>query len=148
MSVDKVKGLYAYLSYAGSVPFILCAVGLLMGIDTLPVFGQLQHVLGTYSLLIAAFMAGSHWGQQFGLQNEWRIYLPVGSNLMVVCLWLLSLWLPLVMMIPLFVIHFLILLWIDQRLLRLTLISSDYFRVRCRVTCIVVAMLLCSAIYI
>lgn len=57
------KHLYFYLAYAGAIPFLLCAILFAFKIQKIPILGNLQTVISTYSLVIASFMAGTHWGQ-------------------------------------------------------------------------------------
>ncbi len=139
-----MKKLYPYLTYAGSIPFIFCAFCLVLDRTTLPILGDVQHILSVYGLAIAAFMAGSHWGQHLTLKDGWSLSLPIVSNVITILLWLGFLLLSFQLLLGAFVIAFLILLALDHKLHQQSLISTDYFRTRCFVTLIVVTMLILS----
>ena len=49
-----------YLTFAGTIPFIACAVLITLGVDSLSVLGKTSHILASYGLVIATFMAGAH----------------------------------------------------------------------------------------
>ena len=143
-----MQKLYPYLTYAGVIPFMLCAVFLLLPIEArawLPFFFSAKVALSTYALAIASFLAGSHWGQHFYLDGVWRISLPLASNAIVIVIWLGFLTLPSdSLLLALYVAAFALLLVIDQRLFRAGLITRHYFKTRCIITTLVIATLLVS----
>ncbi|MDT8406618.1 MAG: DUF3429 domain-containing protein [Methylococcales bacterium] len=134
--------LYSYLTYAGALPFVGCALLLLVNVTSLPLLGETWHVLQVYALVIAAFMAGSHWGQHLTLPAPWSVRLPVFSNLIAIGLWLGYLLLPIKPWLALSIAAFLLLLWLDHALCQQQKITADYFQTRLTVTAIVVVALL------
>ena len=57
------KHIFSVLTILGVVPFIGCAALLLCNIYALPVIGNVAATINVYGLLIASFIAGSHWGK-------------------------------------------------------------------------------------
>jgi hypothetical protein len=143
----QINRLSIYLAYAGALPFLICAVLLVFNIPTIPFLGNIQQILSVYALVIAAFIAGSHWGLHLDVNDKWGIYLPKLSNLIAILLWIGFLVLPFKLLLLTFIITFLVLLGIDQKLLRHDLISTRYFHMRCLVTVIVISTLIISGIY-
>ena len=137
-----------YLTFAGTIPFIACAVLITIGIDAIRVLGETEHVLAVYGLVIATFMAGAHWGNHLSLtdDNSWAVKLPIFSNVIALALWLGFLSLSSVGFIWVLVIAFVILLVIDYGLNQAQIITPDYFKVRKYVTAIVVISLIISAV--
>ena len=137
-----------YLTFAGTIPFIACAVLITIGIDAIRVLGETEHVLAVYGLVIATFMAGAHWGNHLSLtdDNSWAVKLPIFSNVIALALWLGFLMLSTAGFIWLLVIAFVILLVIDYGLNQAQIITPDYFKVRKYVTAIVVISLIISAV--
>jgi hypothetical protein len=134
--------LFQLLAFAGTIPFIFCTLLLITGVQSLPLLGKVDHILSVYGLVISAFMAGSHWGQHLNLNNKWKFYLPVFSNLAAVALWTgYIVFNPQQFLIAL-VMSFVVLLLIDNKLFKAGIITMQYFRTRCLVTSIVVASLL------
>ncbi len=138
--------LYPYLTYAGVLPFTICSTCLALGIEVIPLLGATEKILRVYSLVIITFMAGSHWGQHLHLDNKWRCYLPILSNILTIALCLGFLTLPFQPLLATFVATLLILLIIDQRLFQHGFITRQYFRTRCLVTAIVIATLIIAGI--
>lgn len=136
-----------YLTYAGVLPFVICAVSLVFNLTSIPFLGDIKQVLSVYSLVIVSFLAGSHWGQHLNLNDNWGIYLPVFSNLTAILVWIGFLVLPFKLIIVTFIITFMALLGIDKKLLQHGLISTRYFHRRCIVTTIVISTLIISGIY-
>ena len=130
-----------YLILAGLIPFVGLTFFLVFGITVLPALGSTVQVLGLYSLMIAVFISGSHWGQHLTLDDNWAVFLPITSNLITVILWLVILACSFTVITFTFVIAFVILLGIDYKLLKTGHISGHYFRMRCVVTAIVCLML-------
>ena len=141
-----MKKLYLYLTYAGALPFIICAVCLAFDITSLPLLGATKQILSVYALIIATFIAGNHWGQHLYMKNKWQYYLPISSNVIVVPLWFAFLVLPFKPLLVIFILAFLFLLVIDQRLFQHNLITRSYFQMRCFATAIVVSALVISRI--
>ncbi|TXD98053.1 DUF3429 domain-containing protein [Psychrobacter frigidicola] len=132
-----------YLTFAGAIPFVLCAILITMNVDAIRVLGKTEYVLSIYGLVIASFMAGAHWGNHLGLadDNIWAVKLPIFSNIIALALWLGFLSLSAVGFIWLLVVGFIAMLVIDYGLYQASIISPDYFKVRKYVTLIVVVSL-------
>ncbi len=142
---------YHFLTYAGALPFVGCVVFLLFNINELPIIGELigfetEEILGIYALIIASFLAGAHWGQQFFIEGVWNRALPLISNLIAIILWLGYLSLSLKAMLFLLIATFILLLWIDYRLFKQASLTHNYFKTRCIVTSIVILCLVLSGL--
>ena len=139
-----MKKLYLYLTYAGALPFIICAVFLAFDVTSILLLGTTKQVLSVYATIIATFIAGNHWGQHLSMKNKWQYYLPISSNVVVVALWFGFLILPFKPLLVIFIVAFLFLWVIDQRLFQHNLITRSYFQMRCFATAIVVSALVIS----
>ena len=139
-----------YLTFAGTLPFIACAIMITLGIDAVVALGTTVQILSTYGLVIASFMAGAHWGNHLGLADNhpWAVKLPVLSNIIALLLWLGFLSLSTTGFVWLLIIGFICLLLIDYGLYRADIIGNKYFSVRKYVTLIVVMSLFVAAIQI
>lgn len=137
-----------YLTFAGAIPFIVCAVFITIGIDAVRVLGETEEILAVYGLVIASFMAGAHWGNHLSLADDdpWAVKLPIYSNIIAIVLWLGFLSLSVAGFLWLLVIGFIGLLIIDYNLNIAGIISSKYLAVRKYVTLIVVLSLVVSAL--
>ena len=137
-----------YLTFAGTIPFIVCAIFITLGIDAIRVLGMTAHVLSVYGLVIASFMAGAHWGNHLNLADDhpWAVKLPVLSNIIALALWLGFLSLSTAGFIWLLVLGFISLLILDYNLYGANIINREYFNVRTHVTMIVVIALVISAL--
>jgi hypothetical protein len=143
---ETLKILQKNLTYVGTLPFVLSALCLILNIRTIPFLGDISHLLNVYGLVIASFMAGSHWGQHLSLTDKWTVYLPALSNINAVLLWLSFILFPVKVFLYVLGLSFLTLLLIDKILFQEGHISSAYFRTRCIATLIVVLSLLISGI--
>ena len=143
-----MKKLSPYLTFAGAIPFVVCAIFITMGVDAIPVLGEITHVLSIYGLVIASFMAGAHWGNHLSLadDNAWAVKLPIFSNIIALVLWLGFLTLSPVGFIWLLVVGFASMLVIDYGLYHAQIISADYFKVRQYVTAMVVISLMIAVV--
>lgn len=137
---------YLYLTYAGAIPFIFCAICLTIDIRQLPWLGAIESILSVYALVIATFLAGAHWGQHLHIQGEWNSNLPIISNIFAVVLWVAFLVLSFKLLISTFVAAFAILLLIDYKLFKGGVITYQYFQMRCFITAIVILTFIISAI--
>lgn len=142
-----MKKLSPYLTFAGTIPFIACAILLVMEVDAIRILGKTEHVLVVYGVVIATFMAGAQWGNHLNLanNNSWVVRLPMFSNIIALLLWLGFLSLSTLGFIWLLIVSFIILLLIDYGLYQAQIISSAYFTVRKYVSAIVVISLVISA---
>jgi len=142
-----MKKYYPVLTYAGTLPFIFCTLCFIFNIQTVPVLGQVNQILGTYSIIISSFIAGSHWGIHLNLSDKWEVYLPIFSNINAVFIWISFIIFPFKVLLIILVISFLALLIIDLNLFKKDLISRKYFHTRSLVTLIVTTNLIISGIY-
>ena len=137
-----------YLTFAGTLPFIFCAILITIGVDAIRVLGRTEDVLTVYGLVIATFMAGVQWGNHLSLadDNSWAVRLPIFSNIIALALWLGFLILSTAGFMWLLIISFIALLIIDYGLYQAQIISAKYFTVRKYVTLIVVIALIMAVI--
>ena len=137
-----------YLTFAGTIPFIACAILITIGVDAIQVLGRTEEVLTVYGLVIATFMAGAQWGNHLSLadDNSWAVKLPILSNVIALALWFGFLTLSTAGFIWLLIFNFISLLIIDYGLCRAQIISAKYFMVRKYVTLIVVISLIVAAV--
>ena len=143
-----MRALYPILTLAGTIPFIACAICIVLDVAMIPWFGNTQQVLCAYGLVIATFMVGSHWGQHLRLEGRWQILLPIFSNLFAIFLWIGFLVMPFKPLLSMFVATFLAILAIDKQLLKNNTISEAYFHIRCLATVIVTLALIISVIFV
>jgi hypothetical protein len=129
------------LANLGALPFVATTLLMSMGIHTIPFVGSLFSAISVYALIIASFMAGSHWGQQLGFSGKWRFKLQVITNIQAVCLWLAYVWLGNSWFLLVLITSFLVSLWLDQQLKQAQLIEAAYWQTRLKVTIIVVLSL-------
>jgi hypothetical protein len=134
------------LALLGAIPFIFSTLLLSLDILNLPVVGSVVTLLGSYTLVIAVFMCGVHWGQYLQQSGNKAPNLLIISNVLTVLLWIVWLIVPIDIFLMLALAVFLILLYIDMRLRMGGIISKTYFRTRLLVTTVVCACLL-LAIY-
>ena len=135
-----------FLTYAGALPFLGCALLLTIDINQFQPFGSVQESLNTYSLLISSFMSGSHWGQNLHVQKAWKKYLQITSILIALAIWFSYMTLDFHQMIVVYILSFLALLGVDYRLRRVGLNSREYFQTRFWVSGLVIASLIISGI--
>ncbi len=142
-----MKIIFPYLTYAGAVPFVLCALCLSFHIQSLPLLGSIERILSIYGLVISSFLAGAHWGQHLHLnKSQWGRFLPIFSNLIAVLLWLGFLGLGFKMQMVMFATAFVVLIIVDHRLFQMGIITRHYFQTRLIVTASVIVSLIISAI--
>lgn len=136
-----------YLTYAGAIPFIVCAVFLNFDIVQLPLLGYVEKILSVYGLVISSFLAGVHWGQHLHINKGlWRCSLATLSNIIAVLLWFGFLVFSFKMLMAMFVAAFVVLLIIDYRLVHRDFIARNYFQTRFFVSAIVIISLMISGI--
>ncbi len=140
-----MKKIYPYLTYAGAIPFLFLAFCLALNLNFLPF--DLKNALAVYGLVIAAFMAGSHWGQHLHLDGKWNFYLAILSNINAVFLWISFVVLPFKFFIIALIISFVASFIIDKKLQQNNLLDSQYLRTRFVVTTLVILALIIAAIY-
>ncbi|MDN5566988.1 MAG: DUF3429 domain-containing protein [Psychrobacter sp.] len=143
-----MKKLSPYLTFAGTIPFIACAVLIIIGVNIVPILGSVTRILTVYGLVIATFMAGAQWGNHLSLadNSSWAVRLPIVSNIVALALWLGFLTLSTKGFIWLLIVSFISLLIIDYGLNNARIIDDKYFTVRKYVTLIVIASLLVAVV--
>ncbi len=137
----EVSPLYRWLTYAGALPFLGCALLLALGIYTLPIIGLVQDILVSYGLIILAFMCGIHWGTYLYYAKQAPLNLFITSNFIIMSAWLASLMLPYFVVYGVLAIGFVSVLRIDKKLILNNLISPHYYQTRCRITAVVLISL-------
>ncbi len=135
------KQLPIVLTCFGVVPFLIVISLVVGGVTALPVVGPSYHVLVSYGLVIAVFLAGSHWGQQFSVPEPWPILLALSSNVVTLVVWFGYLALSAYHFIFLLSLNFLALLLIDYLLYRIGCIERFYYLTRCIITSLVILTL-------
>ena len=129
MKIHKNK-LYAYLIYAGMIPYFITCFLFIKAFDSVSILGSLEKALSIYNLIIISFLAGSHWGKALKLQNKWSFYLPLTSIGLALCIGFSYLLLAFHGFLVVFIICLGLLLLIDKKLLQEQIISQDYFKTR------------------
>lgn len=131
------------LTYAGALPFI--AAALILTSKPPAIQADVELVLRVYSALIVSFLSGIHW--QIGIsKQEAPGYLLWMSNAVVLASWGFVFVQPGVVAWLLFVIVFSVLLVLDRILFRLDLVTSWFYRLRVRISIVVMVSLLVTAV--
>ncbi|MDJ0917163.1 MAG: DUF3429 domain-containing protein [Woeseiaceae bacterium] len=129
--------LYTLLTYAGAVPFVLCALLPFAGIDEWQNVGSFEYIARLYGLAIVSFVAGSHWGTYLYNREASPANLFLTSNAVVLAAWFAFLFTIPVLTQFVLLLAFLYLLFVDYNLHKAGLITPYYFRMRFTVTLIV-----------
>ena len=137
MNIDS--RLYKILALAGAVPFVAGAF-MAMGRIDYPVPAGL--VASSYGLAISSFLCGVHWATYLYRGNDIRLNLFIGSNVIVVAVWLAYLFSSLALALSVQAVALLGLLAIDYRLFTAGLITHHYFITRVEATALAVLSLL------
>ena len=124
------------LIFAGIVPFILALI-LKLNIFILPIIGEDKLILG-YSIIISAFIAGSHWGISLKSSSSFTI---ISSNLLALIILFLFLWHQHIASIAIFGFVLTFQLGIDAILLKQQLITKSYWHYRCLATLVVISII-------
>lgn len=144
----EMQKIFPYLTYAGAIPFVICALFLLIDVEQIPLLGSVEQVLSVYALVISTFLTGIHWGQHLHVhEDRWGLILPIISNILAVALWIGFLVLGFHALVIMFVAAFLLLLIIDHQLFRADIISRHYFQTRIGVSSIVIVSLILSGVF-
>lgn len=141
MTTGAAKPWVPWLMYSGGIPFVGLALGLATGLFGGAVDPLLQEALRGYAFIIAAFMAGTHWGQRDHVGEALGLFLLVSSNVLAVALWIGLVWLAFKPALVLACAVFLLLLAVDYRLLRTGALEAGYFAHRVAITLVVVSAL-------
>jgi len=133
----KSHKIIIFLMYAGCIPFIFCSFLLILGLKSIPYLGDTINILQVYTLVIASFMAGNHWGQYLSRKDDSLIYLPIFSNLIAVFTWITYIFISVQWFLISFILVLILLLLIDYKMAQKKFLSKIYFRARVIVTAIV-----------
>lgn len=142
-----MRSLSTYLTYAGSLPFVFGAICSILGYHQLPIIGNITQVITVYTIVIAGFMAGIHWGHKLHLTGKIVNALALVSNLNAIVLWLSASFLPLSIFNIIAIVIFALILFIDWLLKQQNTISAEYFKTRFIVTTIVILSLMVSGVF-
>ncbi|OFE13515.1 hypothetical protein PHACT_10505 [Pseudohongiella acticola] len=137
----KHTNLPAILAGLGALPFLASSLFLTLGVYNLPLLGNTAEILRSYSLAIAVFMCGIHWGQYLQDTQARNLNLLMVSNALTLVCWLGFLMASFVAYFVIVIAVFLALLWVDYRLYQGGRITSRYFKMRLAVTAVVCASL-------
>jgi hypothetical protein len=129
------------LPYLGALPFIGCAVLLLLGIKEVTLFGNTAAIMLAYGLTIVCFMAGVHWGQYLAGARP-QVNLLITSNAAALMAWGSFLVLPLALAFWIFAGLFAALFFVDKQLD----LDPSYLKTRRNVTLIVCSCLMLAAL--
>lgn len=132
---------YRVLTWAGAIPFLACAVLPLIGVESLGPLGDVRQVLAIYGLAIASFLCGTHWTFELTQPGHWGPSLFIVSNVLVVAAWFAVVAARVEVALGIQAATFVTLLAIDARIHARGGISGDYWRLRQRVTAVVLAAL-------
>lgn len=133
--------LYAPLAYAGALPFIACGVLPWVGVSVVPGLGSLAEIAATYGVAIASFMAGTHWGTYLYHAARAPCNLLLISNVVTLGVWLAYVLAPVAVSLAVTAVAFAALLLVDFALVRRSLLTAAYVRVRRNVTTVVLMAL-------
>lgn len=125
------------LAGLGALPFMLGSLLLALGVNELPALGSTTEIVRSYSLTIAVFLCGIHWGQYLHDTRARDLNLLIISNVLTVICWLAFLAVTPAAFLVIVVATFLALLGIDHRLQQAGVITAAYFRMRLAVTAVV-----------
>jgi hypothetical protein len=131
------------LTFAGAIPFVVGAMGVTHLIPD-GWFGiQPEALLASYGAVILSFLAGSHWGLHVASPDRFDARLLLSSNVIAVSAWLALLLFPgnFPLTLSVLIAGFVVQLWIDRALWRSSRLASWYFRMRVKVTVVVIACL-------
>jgi hypothetical protein len=129
------------LAGLGALPFLVSSLLLTLGIYNLPLLGNTAEILRSYSLAIAVFMCGIHWGQYLQDTQARNLNLLMVSNGLTLACWLGFLMASFVAYFVIVIAVFLALLWVDYQLHKSGRITARYFKMRLTVTAVVCASL-------
>ena len=133
---------YAVLAYAGTLPFIACAILPWIGMPVVAGIGSCAYIAAAYGVAIVSFMAGIHWGTFLYQADSLPVNLLLTSNAITVAVWLAFILTPVAVSIAVIAAALVLLLAVDFRLARVGLLTADYLRTRRNVTLIVLTMLM------
>lgn len=138
--------IYRYLTYAGTLPFMACAVMPHTGYTEIPGLGSFDQIASAYGLAILSFMAGTHWGLYLSAPDRAPVNLFVTSNVVTVAAWAAFLAGPRLITFGVLSSGFVLLLYIDYLMKTRDMLTPGYLRTRLHATVIVLASLIATMI--
>jgi hypothetical protein len=138
MTRIRDRRLSMLLTYAGTLPLVIAAAGLIVGrLDP----NLVVVVASTYSAMIVAFLAGIHWACYLFFAERCSYNLLITSNIVALLAWL-SLLIPhQQFLLGLQILCFLFVLLLDDKLRRADILPSWFYALRRNATVIVVVSL-------
>lgn len=140
---NRTRRIASTLAYAGAIPFAFVALLAVAGQYDAAPFDARQALL-VYSAVILSFLAGIHWQIAIGNDGAPR-NLMVMSNVVALAAWVIVFLEPLYIAWLFFAILYVKVLSIDRVLFGDGLLQQWFYRLRFRVSSIVVASLLVVA---
>lgn len=137
MKLTGITRLPIILAFTGALPIVASSLLLTFGVFNLPWIGSTAELLRSYSLAIAVFMCGIHWGQYLLDSHARNMNLLMASNVLTVVCWIAYVAASFRAYFVIVIAIFMTLLWIDYRLHQDGRITSRYFRMRLAVTLVV-----------
>jgi hypothetical protein len=125
---------YTILAFAGTVPFLACALLIVLGIEAIEPLGPLDALASSYATVIVSFLAGVHWATDLFHERRTQPGLFVSSNVVLLFVWFAFVLVPILWQLSSQVIALLALVLIDRQLQRQAIISSHYLRTRLAAT--------------
>ncbi len=137
----RANRLYAALAFAGATPFLACALLPFGGINEVPPLGALDYIAGSYGLAIICFLAGTHWAMFLLRPSESPFNLFVSSNVVFLAAWFAFVLASLQLALAIQIAAFLVLLFIEGKMLQSGLLTRHYLRIRSIATGVAVVSL-------
>jgi hypothetical protein len=132
------------LMYAGTVPFLLGALILTLNINVPLSEHYFEIILMSYTLVIVSFLSGIHWAIGLLCPEKSPTNLFILSNAVTLFVWFVFTVSCAGLFFLVSAVVFIVLMWVDQKLFRASVISREYFRLRKQATGVVVICLLLS----
>ena len=142
------KRLYSTLTYAGTLPFVACALMPYVGIPELKNIGSFDYIARVYGLAIVCFLAGAHWGTFLYRRDQSPDNLFITSNTIFLAAFFAFLLDAPSLTLFVLILAFLTLLFVDYRLFKSDLLTHYYFRMRANATAIAVIALAATIVAI
>jgi hypothetical protein len=130
------RTIYLLLVGFGATPFAACAALLVLGVDSLPLLGRIDHFGALYGLAILCFLTGVHWATHLYQQSSGLPNLFVLSNAIFLGVLLPYALGGLSTGLAAQLIAFPLLLLLDARLRVAGVVSAHYFKVRAAATAV------------
>lgn len=134
MTMDKSQiNLTKLLTVLGAIPFVACAVAVVVGLDRLHV----HYFALTYGAVIISFLCGMHWGLYLGQAHLSRTNLLITSNVIALLAWASLLFVYPVLQFVVQMLCVVVLLLIDRALAMDGQISRWFYGLRKTISTVV-----------